>query len=63
MEHTLEAVELRCESRRDPIGIDTERPRFSWGLDAGGAALPGRARGSCRSTTGPTIGCSGTLAG
>ena len=42
MEHTLEAVELRCESRRDPIGIDTERPRFSWVLDAGGRRAAGQ---------------------
>jgi alpha-L-rhamnosidase len=26
----LETVELRCEYRRDPLGIDTTKPRLSW---------------------------------
>lgn len=29
---TLKAVDLRCEFRRNPVGIGTERPRFSWAV-------------------------------
>ena len=27
--------DLRCEYRRNPVGIDVERPRLSWVLDTG----------------------------
>ena len=30
--------DLRCEYRRDPLGIDAEKPRLSWVLDAGSQA-------------------------
>jgi len=32
----LRAVGLRCEYRHDPLGIDTDRPRLSWGLESTG---------------------------
>ncbi len=31
---TLRPVELRCEYRRDPLGIDATAPRLSWVLEA-----------------------------
>ncbi len=31
-------VDLRCESLRDPLGIDARRPRLSWKLEAVGTA-------------------------
>lgn len=31
-------VELRCEYRRDPLGIDVEKPRLSWRLEAAAGA-------------------------
>jgi alpha-L-rhamnosidase len=32
----LRTVGLRCEYRQDPLGIDTDRPRLSWGLESTG---------------------------
>ena len=32
----LRAIGLRCEYRHDPLGIDTDRPRLSWGLESTG---------------------------
>lgn len=31
-------VDLRCEFRREPLGVDDEQPRLSWALDAVGDA-------------------------
>lgn len=33
--HSVTVGNLRCEYRKDPLGIDVAKPRFSWVLDAG----------------------------
>jgi alpha-L-rhamnosidase len=33
---TIAPADLRCEHRRDPLGIDTARPRLSWALESEG---------------------------
>lgn len=33
----LRPVDLRCEYRTDPLGIDVRRPRFSWRLEGDGS--------------------------
>ena len=32
--HRIEVVDLRVENMTSPLGIDTDRPRFSWGINA-----------------------------
>ncbi len=32
----LHAVDLRCEYRRDPLGVDETQPRLSWALESAG---------------------------
>ncbi|MCX6574618.1 MAG: hypothetical protein NTX99_11615, partial [Candidatus Aminicenantes bacterium] len=32
-------LDLRCEYRRDPLGIDAPRPRLSWALTSEGRAV------------------------
>jgi alpha-L-rhamnosidase len=32
-------VDLRCEYRRDPLGIDTARPRLSWAVESEGRGV------------------------
>jgi alpha-L-rhamnosidase len=36
MPTTLRPLDLHCEYRRDPLGLDVATPRLGWGLAEGG---------------------------
>ena len=45
---SLRPADLRCEYRKDPLGIDEARPRLSWSLEAMDPGARGLAQGSYR---------------
>jgi alpha-L-rhamnosidase len=45
---TLQPVNLRCEYRADPLGIDIPRPRLSWTLEAGPGTPRGLRQSACQ---------------
>ncbi len=41
-EEVLQPLDLRCEYRKNPLGIDTPKPRLRWSLEAADPATRGR---------------------
>ena len=52
----IHPLDLRCESRRDPLGVDSQRPRLSWKLRA-----PGGVRSQAQSAYRITVSSSEAL--